>query len=351
MSWGHAVSADLLHWRELPVAIPEKDGEMIFTGSVVVDRRTAAAFVVPAMSALLRSIRDIRAPSRHKTLLTASIEGAPGKQYEKNPVLDLHRRDFRDPSVSWNETIRKWVMAVSLPSEHKVRFYASPDLKNWEQLSDFGPASATSGAWECPDLLRVPSDGNASKRVWVLKVGLDPGALQGGSGEQYFLGNFDGKTFIQFTDPGAYGWTNYGKDDYCAISFNGLPKERKPILMGWMSNWQYEAKMPTSPWRGQMSLPRQVSFLRDEAGLALKQEPMIDDLRAKAVPVTGSSINLSENSSKNQEPTRSYGDSSLSGNNEMNYTDTAVSMKIWWARRDSNPQPRDYEFPSISISL
>jgi sucrose-6-phosphate hydrolase SacC (GH32 family) len=109
---------------------------------------------------------------------------------------------------------------------------------------------------------------------------LNPGAPQGGSGEQYFLGRFDGKQFSASTEVGAHGWTNYGKDDYCAINFNNLPTSSKPVLLGWMSNWEYAASLPTSPWRGQMSIPRRLSYLRDGAGLALKQEPVIEPLRA-----------------------------------------------------------------------
>ena len=125
-----------------------------------------------------------------------------------------------------------------------------------------------------------------------MKVGLNPGAPQGGSGEQYFLGDFDGKTFTQSREPGSHGWTNYGKDDYCAISFNGLPQNQKPVLLGWMSNWQYAAKLPTSPWRGQMSLPRRLSFISDGAGLALKQEPVIAPLQEKPIKIADTSADL-----------------------------------------------------------
>ena len=110
-------------------------------------------------------------------------------------------------------------------------------------------------------------------------------APQGGSSEKYFFGSFDGKNFIASTEAGAHGWTNYGKDDYCAISYNGLPQGEKPVLIGWVSNWQYASGMPTQPWRGQMSLPRRLSFARDAAGLALKQEPLIAPLRGKSFPV------------------------------------------------------------------
>ncbi len=289
MSWGHAVSKDLLHWRELPVAIPEKDGEMVFTGSVVVDRRNTSGFCGAGKECLVAIYTGHR-PSPKETRQVQNIaysldDGRTWTRYEQNPVLDLHMSDFRDPSVSWNEKDQRWTMAVSLPRERKIRFYASADLKHWTPLSDFGPAGAVDGDWECPDLLHIPGEGG-SEGAWALKVGLNPGALQGGSGEQYFLGNFDGKRFVASDAHGSHGWTNYGKDDYCAISFNGLPAREKPVLIGWMNNWQYAAKLPTSPWRGQMSLPRRLSLIRDEAGMAIRQEPVVDALRMKHTAVS-----------------------------------------------------------------
>jgi sucrose-6-phosphate hydrolase SacC (GH32 family) len=292
MSWGHAVSKDLLHWQELPVAIPEGDGVMIFTGSVVVDRENSSGLCAAKSECLIAIYtghsKTLKGQHQAQNIAYSRDSGRTWTKYAGNPVLDLHLADFRDPSVSWDETARQWIMAVSLPKEHTVRFYSSTNLKQWTQLSDFGPAGHIAGDWECPDLLRIPSsDGKES--IWALKVGLNPGAPQGGSGEQYFLGNFNGKAFVSSNEPGSHGWTNYGKDDYCAISFNGLPKGQKPILLGWMSNWQYAAKLPTAPWRGQMSLPRLLSFVKDDAGLALEQEPVITPLRVKTLPFPTSS--------------------------------------------------------------
>jgi sucrose-6-phosphate hydrolase SacC (GH32 family) len=291
MSWGHAVSRDLLHWQELPVAIPEKDGEMVFTGSVVVDRKNRSGFCAPGTECLVAVYTGHRS-TKQETRQTQNIaysrdDGRTWTRYAANPVLDLNLADFRDPNVSWTESWidsrdekqGHWLMAVALPKQHKVRFYSSPNLKEWTQLSDFGPAGDVNGDWECPDLLRIPGE-KGTGDMWALKVGLNPGAPQGGSGEQYFLGDFDGKKFTASREPGSHGWTNYGKDDYCAISFNGLPTGEKPVLIGWMSNWQYAATLPTFPWRGQMSLPRRLGLVRDDAGLALVQDPVIAPLRA-----------------------------------------------------------------------
>ena len=281
MSWGHAISKDLLHWRELPVAIPEQDGEMVFTGSVVVDKNTSGLCgrKPECLVAVYTGHRSTPELTRQTQNLAYSVDhGNTWTRYSGNPVIDLHMADFRDPSVSWDRKLNRWVMAVALPKEHKVRFYSSPNLEQWTELSDFGPTGDVDGDWECPDLLHVPAE-NGTGGMWMLKVGLNPGAPQGGSGEQYFLGDFDGNRFTRSSKPGNHGWANYGKDDYCAISFNHLPTGARPILLGWMNNWQYASKLPTSPWRGQMSLPRRLSLISDQNGLAAKQVPVIAPLR------------------------------------------------------------------------
>jgi fructan beta-fructosidase len=213
MSWGHAVSRDLMHWQELPVALPEKNGIMIFTGSTVVDTNNTSGFCAdrkPCMAAVYTGYTPATAARpavQTQNLAYSNDRGRTWTKYAGNPVLNLNLADFRDPHVFWSEQARRWVMAVALPNDHKVLFYGSPDLKAWERLSEFGPAGAIGGQWECPTLTEVRV-AESSQTRWVLKVGLNPGGVQGGSGEQYFVGSFDGARFTNENPPSTTLWTD-----------------------------------------------------------------------------------------------------------------------------------------------
>jgi len=279
MSWGHAVSRDLMHWQELPVALPEENGVMIFTGSTVVDERNTTGFCTDGKPCLV-AVYTGHTPAaagrpalQTQNLAYSNDHGRAWTKYSGNPVLNLNLSDFRDPHVFWVDQARRWVMAVALPDARKVLFYGSSDLKAWERLSEFGPAGAAGGQWECPTLTEVPVAGSPRQTRWVLKVGLNPGGLQGGSGEQYFVGRFDGVRFTNDNPASTTLWTDYGKDCYCALTFNGMPRKEIPVMIGWMNNWQYASRVPTQPWRGQMTIPRRLQLRKAPEGLRLVQAP------------------------------------------------------------------------------
>ena len=198
MSWGHAVSRDLVRWEHLPVALKEENDIMIFSGSVVVDWRNSSGFGEkgkPPLVAIYTGHYNKKS-LQNQQLAFSNDKGRTWTKYKGNPVLDIEDKDFRDPKVFFHEGTKRWIMTVAWPVERKVRFYSSPDLKKWTHLSDFGPAGSTTGIWECPDLFPLPVKGSKQDDKWVLIVNVGSGAAAGGSGAQYFVGRFDGSKFI-----------------------------------------------------------------------------------------------------------------------------------------------------------
>jgi fructan beta-fructosidase len=132
-----------------------------------------------------------------------------------------------------------------------------------------------SGAWEVPDLFELPVDGDPSHTKWVLKVDINPGEKNQGSRGQYFIGQFDGTKFVNDNPPDKVLWIDYGKDFYASLSWNHLPERR--IWIAWMNNWQYANKTPTSPWRGAMTIPREVALKAiPQEGVRLVQAPVLE---------------------------------------------------------------------------
>jgi fructan beta-fructosidase len=266
IGWGHAVSTNLIDWTELPMALPFDGNVMAFSGSVVVDKHNSGGFGANALIALFTAHHTTKRLEVQHLAFSTDLGHSWGL-FEHNPVLDLGKADFRDPKVFWHETKKRWVMLVVLPDEHKVLFYGSSNLKNWEYLSEFGPAGASNGIWEVPDMFALPLEG---QEYWVLKVDIGSGALHGGSGGQYFIGKFDGTHFI--ADSLETRWLDYGKDFYAALSFANT--ENRTVWLAWMNNWEYAQETPTSPWRGAMSIPRELSLCRVKDRIFLVQQPI-----------------------------------------------------------------------------
>jgi sucrose-6-phosphate hydrolase SacC (GH32 family) len=289
MSWGHAVSPDMLHWKHLPVALREEGGVMIFSGSVAADPQDTSGLCGRRASCLIAVYTGHTPDKQTQNLAFSTDRGRTWTKYAGNPVLDLGRKDFRDPKLFWHAPARRWVLVTVLPDQHKVRLFGSADLKRWETLSDFGPAGATGGVWECPDLFPLPVEGEAGQQRWLLDVDINPGGLQGGSAGQYFVGTFDGTRFVNDNPPQTTLWADRGKDFYATLSFSGIPAaDGRRIWMGWMSNWLYANEEPTSPWRGVQSVPRELRLRRLPEGLRLVQSPIreLNTLRAAAAPAT-----------------------------------------------------------------
>lgn len=302
MSWGHAVSTDLLRWEHLPVAIPEfTEGDKttaIFSGSAVIDAGNRRGLCPPGTKNCFVAVytgnvtQGDRHLAQYQNLAFSADGGRTFTQYAKNPIVDIGSKEFRDPNVFWYEPEQKWVMATVKAIEHRAAFYESADLKTWRFLSHFGPTGDTTKVWECPALVRVPiqnesgrSSGNQSRWVLFISAGHpQPGYV----GMQYFVGDFDGTTFRLAPEnpkpiaPAVTNVVDWGKDYYAAIQFNHLPASQpNPIMVGWTNNWAYAGSLPTTPFKGAMSLPRQISLKRTAEGLVLVQQPIagVESLR------------------------------------------------------------------------
>jgi fructan beta-fructosidase len=286
LSWGHATSTDLVTWAEQDIAILYTAEEMVFSGSAVADVNNTAGFAGPGETALVaiytsaRPPRDGRPGSQAQSLAYSVDSGATWTRYAGNPVLDIGSDEFRDPKVFWfGEDDGYWVMVAVEAVARQVVIYTSANLRDWSLQSRFGPAHAVGGVWECPDLFPLRIAGTDETR-WVLVVSLNPGGIAGGSGAQYFIGDFDGATFIpeRITDSldlADYDWLDYGRDYYAPVSFNHVPDGRR-LMIGWASNWQYAGHTPTNPWRSAMSLVREIDLIRSDDGqLRVRQKPVL----------------------------------------------------------------------------
>jgi len=280
MSWGHAVSSDMLRWQHLPVALREEDGVMIFSGSAVVDWRNTSGLGGGADAPLIAIYTGHSATEQTQHIAYSLDAGRTWTKYAGNPVIAIGSRNFRDPKVFWHEATGRWIMVTVLADQHRVRFYGSPDLIHWKHLSDFGPAGSTVGEWECPDLFPLSVEGEQNSVRWVLKVDVGPRNLPHGlprEGGQYFIGQFDGVQFINDNPPELTLWADHGMDFYAVQSWSDVSRaDGRRLWLAWMNNWRYANTIPTSPWRGAMTIPRSVALRRYPEGLRLVQRPVAE---------------------------------------------------------------------------
>lgn len=278
MHWGHAISKDMIHWEHLPIALYPDALGYIFSGSALVDWKNTSGFGTmqnPPIVAIFTYHDPEGYPAGRLDFQTQGIaysldKGRTWTKYDKNPVLpNPGIQDFRDPKVSWNEVNNQWVMTLAV-KDH-IEFYASPDLKKWSKLSEFGNTiGAHGGVWECPDLFPLNDEQGNTK--WVLFVSINPGGPQGGSATQYFVGDFNGKQFIP--QDTITRWIDYGADNYAGVTWSDIPaSDGRRLFIGWMSNWQYANVVPTKTWRSATTLPREVVLNKKSDIYELKSKP------------------------------------------------------------------------------
>lgn len=270
---------------------------MAFSGSAVVDWKNVTGFGKNGKPPLVAFYTGYNPVTKIQAQYVAysNDRGRTWSRFGNKPVIDIGSTEFRDPKVFWHEQSKRWVMLVVLAVENKLAIYTSADLKSWSKASEFGPAGGRGKNWECPDLFELPVEGQPGRTRWVLGINLGDNAIGGGSGGQYFVGDFDGSRFT--LDP-TWGtrpiWMDYGADFYAAVSWNDIPaKDGRRIWIGWANDWRYGQVIPTWPSRGLMSLPRTVTLRATNAGYRIVQTPVreLQTMRGEHQSAAGIQLN------------------------------------------------------------
>lgn len=295
MHWGHATSKDMIHWKEQPIALYPDSVGTIFSGSAVVDKNNTSGFGKNGQSPLVAIFthhdtigeKAGRDDFQNQSIAYSNDDGKTWIKYGGNPVVkNPGIRDFRDPKVMWYEPQKKWVM--TLATKDYITFYSSPDLKNWIKESEFGKGiGAHGGVWECPDLFMLNDNG---KKIWVLIVSINPGGPNKGSATQYFIGDFNGKTFTpSHTDT---RWIDYGPDNYAGITWSNTGNRK--IFLGWMSNWMYANVVPTETWRSAMTIPRELKLKHVGKDIFIASLPVSELSKIQSHPVIVSNLKIND---------------------------------------------------------
>jgi fructan beta-fructosidase len=248
MHWGHAVSRDLVHWQELPIALyPHQFGDWVFSGSAVMDRSNTSGFKTGREAPLVAAYTST---GRGECIVFSNDRGRTFTEFSGNPVV---KHNGRDPRLLWQAPSKRWVMAVydELDNKRWIAFHTSPDFKQWQF------ESRIEGFFECPDMFELPVDGKAAQKLWVLTA----------ASSEYRLGTFDGRTFTPQTPmlPG-----HRGNAFYAAQTYSDIPdQDGRRIQIGWG-----QVAAPGMPFNQMMMFPCELTLRSTAAGPRLCFKPV-----------------------------------------------------------------------------
>ncbi|OOQ56743.1 2,6-beta-D-fructofuranosidase [Mucilaginibacter pedocola] len=252
MTWGHAVSKDMIHWDELDDALrPDNLGTM-FSGSTVIDYNNTAGFNKGNTPAMIATYTVDSEEKQVQCMAYSLDKGRTWTKYSKNPLIDSKAKwnshDTRDPRVFWYAPGKHWVLVLNERDGHSI--YNSTNLKDWEFKSH------TTGFWECPDLFELPVDGDKSKTKWVMY----------GASNTYMIGSFDGQ---KFTPESGKHFFSTGTI-YAAQTYTNIPEaDGRRIQIGWS-----RVSHPGMPFNGMMLLPTELTLKTTKDGIRLFSQPV-----------------------------------------------------------------------------
>ena len=267
-TWGHAVSTDLVHWKQIHHAALDVDETgWMWSGSAAVDHGNSGGFQAgdaPPLIAFYTAGGARMFPDKRciQCIAYSNDRGRTWTKYAGNPVVEHIRAENRDPKVVWHGPTAQWIMTLFLDG-NDYSLFASRDLRTWTHLQDL----TLPGVSECPDFFELPVDDDPANTRWV---------FWGASGG-YLLGRFDGQIYTPETDVLQ---AEQGANGYAAQTWSDIPKEDgRRIQISWMRDGRY----PAMPFNQQMSFPVELTLRTLPQGVRLCREPVreIELLHAK----------------------------------------------------------------------
>lgn len=286
MHWGHAKSADLAHWVDLPIALAPSepyDRDGCFSGSAI--EKDGRLYLMYTGHSWTGPDRDV--DLLQVQCLAASEDGVRFEKLPGNPAIakvpegDVHPNHFRDPKV-WQEGEWYYCVLGSKTKENigQMLLYRSKELTAWE----FVGVSATDdkdGAfmWECPDLFRL---GDRDVLV-VSPQGMKPEGDRFHNLHQsgYMLGRLDRETGVFEHEP--FEMLDYGFDFYAPQTTTDANGRR--VLIAWMAMWESEMPEQGKGWAGAMTLPRELRL--EDGRIVSRPVPELAALRGTETAYEG----------------------------------------------------------------
>ena len=279
MHWGHAVTKDLIHWKEKPIALYPDELGFIFSGSAIIDKENVSGFGKDGKPPLIAIFTHHSGETGEEVQSIAySTDYEHFEKYYGNPVIvNKEKNDFRDPKVFYNPIRNGFSLVVAAGEE--VEFYFSKNLKEWEKTGTFKAGNnGLSGICECPDCICIETEDGVK---WVLIISMiipddkrnrpmSEGGYFMSHVTQYYIGDFDGSTFVDTEKCSEPMLLDFGTDNYAAVTFQNLEEK---VMMGWADNWAYANETPSKEFSGKMTLARKMDIVKIDRGLRVRFTP------------------------------------------------------------------------------
>lgn len=247
MSWGHATSTDLLHWKQEDTVLWPDEYGMMFSGCGLRNDKELLGLPKDALLYYYSAAGGATTWSKDREFVQGIAYSTDnGKRLTKMKDVNIPtiEKENRDPKVFWHEKSQAYIMVLWL-QEDEFAVLRSIDLKEFT----ISQRLRLTDAFECPDLFELQVVGEEETK-WVFWC----------ADGYYYIGDFDGYTFTNHSDK-LVSYAN--KLPYAAQTISGL--DDRHVSIPWL-----RARFEGKPYTGAMGIPREFSLVRTEDGLRLQ---------------------------------------------------------------------------------